>query len=431
MSENPVALACRRLQAAVDELRAAAESPLATDDELLSVLTVAEGLSRQLDHVVVSTVATVQRRGAFSARGYKKPAGALSDLLGWDGFEARRHVIAAEQTCERIGLDGTVLAARLPATGKAFAAGQAGLRHVEIIAGLLGSAAARRLSGGQRAGVEEQLAGKAAEYTPTQLRTWGAALIERLDQDGPEPDDDAEVVNELILRRNHDDAGGSLTGRFDDAAMFDAIATVIDALSKPRDKDDLRGAGRRQAEALAEVCGFVLDHGDVPDGGGRRPHLNVLIRLEDLEERARSAMLDFGGRLSPEALRMLACDAAVIPIVLGGAGQPLDVGRATRTIPDGLRRAVAARDRGCAHPGCDRPPSWTEIHHIIHWENGGPTSLNNLVMLCKTHHRLVHYSEWVVRIRDGLPEFIPPKWVDPDQIPRRNPQHYPTLTRAG
>jgi hypothetical protein len=118
------------------------------------------------------------------------------------------------------------------------------------------------------------------------------------------------------------------------------------------------------------VCGYVLDHGEVPETGGRRPHLNVLIRLEDLQARARSAVLDFGGTLTPESLRMLACDAAVVPIVLNGAGQPLDVGRSTRVVPDGLRRAVTARDRGRAHPGCDRPPSWSEIHHLLPWEHG-------------------------------------------------------------
>jgi 5-methylcytosine-specific restriction protein A len=104
---------------------------------------------------------------------------------------------------------------------------------------------------------------------------------------------------------------------------------------------------------------------------------------------------------------------------MNGAGQPLDVGRATRTIPDGLRRAVAARDRGCAHPGCDRTPSWSEVHHIHEWELGGETKLSNLVMLCRAHHRQIHSTEWIVRIRDGLPEFIPPKWVDRSQTPRR------------
>ena len=167
--------------------------------------------------------------------------------------------------------------------------------------------------------------------------------------------------------------------------MFDAIAAVIDAHAKPLTGDDDRSAGERQAEALADVCGYVLDHAPssvLPDAGGHRPHVNVLIRLEDLENRARAGCLDFGGPLAPESLRMLCCDAAVVPIVLNGKGQPLDVGRATRTIPDGLRRAVAARDRGCAHPGCGRPASWCEVHHIIQWERGGETKLSNLVMLC-------------------------------------------------
>ncbi|MQA16943.1 MAG: DUF222 domain-containing protein [Pseudonocardiaceae bacterium] len=203
--------------------------------------------------------------------------------------------------------------------------------------------------------------------------------------------------------------------------MFDAIAAVIDAKAKPMPDDDTRHLPQRQGAAPAEVCGYVLDHGDVPECGGKRPHLNVHIRLDDLEDRCRSAMLDFGGALSPESLRMLACDAAMIPIVLDGTGQPLDVGRVRRTIPDRLCRAVAARDRGCAHPGCDRPPSWCEIQHVRPWENGGDTALYNLVMLCQRHHRLLHHSEWLVRIRDGLPEFIPPAWIDPDLKPRRKP----------
>ena len=121
--------------------------------------------------------------------------------------------------------------------------------------------------------------------------------------------------------------------------MFDAIAAVIDAKAKPLTADDDRSAGERQAEALADVCGYVLDHAPssiVPECGGHRPRVNVLVRLEDLENRARAACLDFGGVATPGALRMLCCDAAVVPIVMDGAGQPLDVGRVTRTIPDGF-----------------------------------------------------------------------------------------------
>ncbi|MHA6631008.1 DUF222 domain-containing protein [Pseudonocardia sichuanensis] len=387
---SAVATAHHHLQEAVDELRQAAESGLATDTELLSVLTVSEGLTRQLEHLTVTTTATLQRRGSFAERGYKDTTGALADLLNCDRFEARRRVIGAEQAGERIGIDGTVVPAVLPATAKVFAAGQASLRHVSVIAGLLATAAAGRLADGQRAGVEEELPTKTGEFRPADLRRWGTQLIEALDDDGPDPNDTRPApVNELHLRRNRDGSGGKITGRFEDAALFDAIANVIDTNSTPLGKDDQRPTAQRQAEALADACGYVLAHGDtdaLPETGGRRPQLNVIIRLEDLEQRARSAMLDFGGTLTPEALRMLACDANVVPVVMNGAGQPLDVGRSTRVIPDGLRRAVTARDRGCAHPGCDRPPAWCEIHHIIEWEHGGCTVLCNLVMLCKVHH---------------------------------------------
>ena len=147
--------------------------------------------------------------------------------------------------------------------------------------------------------------------------------------------------------------GGTIKGRFEDAALFDAIAAVVDAKSKPLTADDPRPTGQRQAEALADACAYVLEHGDLPQRGGSRPHLNVIVRLEDLETRCRSALLDFGGNVSPEALRMLACDAAVVPIVMNGAGQPLDVGRLTRVIPDGLRRAVAAAAGDVSTPAAD------------------------------------------------------------------------------
>ena len=429
MSTGSLSTAHRLLAQAVDELSAVAET--GADDELVSLLTVCEGAARRLDRVTVDAVAALERRGTFSERGYKSAAGALRDLLGWERFEARRRVTAAEQVTPRVGLDGGALPARLPRTAAAFERGEACLRHVDVIARVLDTPAARRLSPEQWSGAEKQIAARVSDYTPSELYAWGKALVELLDQDGAEPDDRPPAqVNELNLTRLAT-GGGKIKGRFDDAAMFDAIAAVIDAKAKPLTGDDDRTAGERQAEALADVCGYVLDHGSsdlVPECGGQRPHVNVLIRLDDLENRARAACLDFGGVATPGALRMLCCDAAVVPIVMDGAGQPLDVGRATRTIPDGLRRAVAARDRGCAHPGCDRPASWCECHHVVPWECGGETKLSNLAMLCRVHHRQIHSTEWICRIRDGLPEFIPPAWIDPERRPRR--KALPHLARA-
>jgi hypothetical protein len=319
----------------------------------------------------------------------------------------------------------------LPATAAVFAAGQASLAHVQVVAALMASATAAHLAPDLAAAAEEQLAAQITHFTPAQLRTWGQQLLELLDQDGAEPDDgvDPEPVNDLRLTPNPRGPGGSLAARFDDPAMYELIASVIDAKAAPLGAQDTRPVGQRQAEALADVFGYVADHGDttvVPETGGRRPHVSVLIRLEDLENRARAACLDFAGVATPAALRLLCCDACVIPVVLGGAGQPLDVGRMARAIPGPLRRAVVARDRGCAHPGCDRPVSWCEIHHIKPWEAGGATRLANLVLLCKVHHRQIHFSGWYVRIApDGLPEFYPPTWVDPEQTPRRKPTFAP------
>jgi 5-methylcytosine-specific restriction protein A len=173
---------------AVDALTEAA-GPAATADEALSVLTVCEGVVRQLDRLVVSVVADLVRRGVFTERGYRDAVTALADLLGWDRAEARRRVSAAEQVCPRTGLDGSPLPARLPATAEKFAGGAASLRHVDVISRVLASPAARRLAAEVWAGAEVELAGHAEQYAPAELLEWGSRLVDTLDQDGPEPND--------------------------------------------------------------------------------------------------------------------------------------------------------------------------------------------------------------------------------------------------
>src|SRR5581483_4586036 len=137
-----------------------------------------------------------------------------------------------------------------------------------------------------------------------------------------------------------------------------------------------------------------------------------------------ASMLDNGASLTAETTRRIACDASVIPVVLNGQSQVLDVGRERRLFTGPLRRALVVRDRGCAFPGCDRPPRWCDGHHIKHWADGGRTDLENAVLVCGFHHRLLHHDGWVVRLAgDGLPEFLPPQWIDPQQVPRRNIYH--------
>jgi hypothetical protein len=126
-----------------------------------------------------------------------------------------------------------------------------------------------------------------------------------------------------------------------------------------------------------------------------------------------------------DQLRRLACEARVVPAVFGHEGEVLYLGRSARHASPAQRRALALRDHGCAFPGCDRKPKWCTPHHVSWWVHLGPTDLDNLVLVCSRHHRMLHHSEWEVRIRHGVPEFIPPPWRDPDRQPMRNTVHDP------
>ena len=130
---------------------------------------------------------------------------------------------------------------------------------------------------------------------------------------------------------------------------------------------------------------------------GERPHLTLTLGAQMLREPTEAVSgpgttceLDHAGPVDPELARRLACDASVMRVVLSGSSEPLDVGRRTPVVPAPMRRAVIVRDRGCRFPGCDRPQAWCDVHHVLHWADGGPTALANLLLLCRRHHRMVH-----------------------------------------
>ena len=127
-----------------------------------------------------------------------------------------------------------------------------------------------------------------------------------------------------------------------------------------------------------------------------RAQIVVTTSYDGLTRQLGAGALDTGLHLTPEAVRRLACDASILPAVLGGTGQPLDVGRQRRLITGPLRRALVLRDRGCAFPGCDRP-RWCDAHHIQHWADGA-TPASNAVLLCGHHHRHLHHGDWAVRL---------------------------------
>jgi hypothetical protein len=176
---------------------------------------------------------------------------------------------------------------------------------------------------------------------------------------------------------------------------------------------------------LTHLFASALARGDVPITAGHRPQVVVTVPLDTLRgELAAAGVLDSGATITAETARRLACDAGIIPAVLGTAGEPLDLGRAARLATSAQRRALALHYRGCAFPGCTRPPSWCSAHHIVHWIHGGTTDLSNLVPLCEFHHTVVHHDGWtIVRNRDdGELDFVPPTNVDLFRRPQRQPR---------
>jgi len=185
-----------------------------------------------------------------------------------------------------------------------------------------------------------------------------------------------------------------------DAEGGATVLTALDALSAPDPSyAEPRTPAQRRADALVELARRALDGGELPDRGGERPHLSVIVPLETVmgEPAVPGADLEWGGVLNGEAVRRLLCDCKLHRVITDAASQPLDVGRATRTIPAALRRALVVRDRGCAFPGCDRPAAWCDAHHLVHWTKGGSTCLENCVLLCSAHHRMVHDGGWDLR----------------------------------
>jgi hypothetical protein len=183
------------------------------------------------------------------------------------------------------------------------------------------------------------------------------------------------------------------------AAVLDA---TIDPLSAPQPSaeagPDTRLAEQRRAEALVEVCRRA-----VSAGGGApatvKTQVVVTIDVDTLRDGLRGSGTTLTGEpLSPETIRKMACDAGVIPVVLGAEGEVLDVGRQKRLVTPGQLRALWLRDKGCTFPGCGRPAHWTHAHHNRHWADGGATSIDNLALLCARHHTTVHDRGLVAEI---------------------------------
>jgi hypothetical protein len=394
----------RRACAAIDECVQRDVVRLA-DDALLELMTGVEGLRRRVDALAMRLLREIEVRGSSAGVG-------ASNTRAWMIGALNQHPGAASRLLKL----SEALHERYRGAAASLAAGRMTVDHAHVISRELDELVPL-VPTSVIVEAEQTLVREAERFNPVELSKIARHMRAVLDPDGLaelERDLARQIdARELFLSRCNE-GWYRLRARLD-AESAALLGSAIDALAIPRPADaggaDVRTPARRRADALVDLVSVATRFGDLPVQAGHRPALTLTLDFDALVQRVAPATLDTGEPLSPADVRRIACDAGIIPVVLGGEGQPLDVGRLSYTVPTGLRRALVLRDRGCAFPGCGRPAGWTDAHHIQHWADGGPTALDNLVLLCGHHHRAVHHGGWDVRARPGArPDFRPPPW---------------------
>ncbi|RZT15314.1 uncharacterized protein DUF222 [Kribbella sp. VKM Ac-2569] len=331
---------------------------------------------------------------------------------------------------------------------------------------------------------EEELVRLGRHLSPADLRAAAEQSRDILDTDGPEPEEDkaaaretltlktadrgvkftgylanenAELLRTLIVTgaRPHKTVDGERDPRSREKRQADALsttltlaATALDAgtpsptmprptgkpASSPETGSPETGSTGTGSTASGSIASGSAEAGslatgpqpgvagDVVPGFGAKANLTVTIDFQDLKAATADAIGQtvYGNGLSAATIRRLACDAKVIPVVLGSNSEPLDVGRCERLVTKAMRRALNTRDRGCVV--CNAPPVMCDAHHLISWIDGGETKVENLALVCRRHHTDLHHGHWTITITNGKVHVTRPTWADP---PPRHPHKPP------
>jgi hypothetical protein len=407
--DHPATEAVAAIDAALDALQESNLWSLPTA-ELGRLLVGLETTTRRVDAVRVELTAQAERAGVAQREGATTLA----------AFLRARADVAPRLTRDRLRLHAALASRDI--TREAFAAGAISQRGAEAVCEALDTLPAD-VPASMITPVEQLLVDTAAdEGTPAVARR-AMEVVHRFAPDALARREAAATEHDRFHLALRPDGGIRFAGSYGIEAAA-RVLPVLNAFAAPKPAvdgvPDLRDADRRYADAFIDICTLAGADPAAPSHRGEPPHINVTISYEALRKELGQApgRLDHGAPLSAEAARMLACDAKIIPIVLGSQSEPLDIGRASRIWPPSIARAITARDGGCVMPGCDRPPSWARIHHLRFWAEGGETKVGNGALVCEPHHSRVHKDGWIIQIRDGLPWVIPPAWIDATRTPR-------------
>jgi len=353
---------------------------------------VAEQPTSQLGDVIIKGRQIIDRTEAMAAeatRRFEKAGGYKADgFIGMVPWLRVNGKLSGGAAAERIEVAHQLN--ELPRTEEALARGQIGYQHAVTMA-----RTAQNLGAAQVRKAESTLLKAAGTMDPGQFIGVAKNFEHQVDAQA------ALIEANRAHERRYLRIGQPVDGLVRVDGLLDAeggaiVRTALEPSAKPT-KGDIRTPDQRLADALVERCRAGIGAGH-PNGAGPRPQLIIKAGLDTLAgiDGAPAGQLEWGGTLPAETVRRLACDSAITRITgLGELEQ--EITHAGRSIPPATRRAMVARDHHCVFPGCDRPASWCDGHHLVHWADGGPTKLDNLGLVCRTHHRKVHEEGWKLR----------------------------------
>ena len=240
---------------------------------------------------------------------------------------------------------------------------------------------------------------EARHHDAKALRILGRRLLDVLDPEAADAEEARRLEAEEADARARasftmsDDGHGSCHGRFTIPSLHGAmLRKALMAFAAPKRNPDLDSSTPSRHRMGLAFCEYLESRPEhtVPSAGGVAATVVVTMTVEALMGGLQAAGLCDGTRISAGEARRLACTAGIIPVVLGGPSQPLDVGRQRRFHTKAMRIAMGIRDGGCTVVGCDRPPAWCQAHHDQPWSSGGDTNLEDGRLLCQRHHTLAH-----------------------------------------
>jgi hypothetical protein len=377
-----------------------------------------------VDHTVIGEVETRHLPYEYGAR---TTAVLARNLLRISSPEANSRIANAHAAGPKTALTGEPLPPTYPLVAAAQRAGVMSRQQANITCATIDRLPADvQIERGVWA--EELLVGQAAVLDPAALRKVADHLRETYDPDaGPGPDyRDRTREFRLSLRP---DGSSHISG--DATAEFtEHLRTLFDTLAKPQTAadaaKDTRTVGQRQHDAVLDALKLAMRADLLPDCGGVTTTIVLTTSAENWATNTGSTQTGHGVRVpTPEAKKWAAGDAQIIAVALNELKAVVAYSDKHRLFTENQRLAMTARDLGCAFPGCDSPPQRCEAHHVTEWQEGGRTRVDNGMLLCSFNHRNFEAAGWTGVMINGIPHFIPPRWIDPQQKPLRNRTHDP------